>query len=188
MDYIFTLRVVERYRQTRYSWHRWAAGIKHSHQANHTFAMIFSNIHTANEWAIVRRVRPVKSCQDLCQADQSKRKKSDPSKKSAPTCCTSTNLLSLLWSFEGRGLNHSSHNCETFFVWLVAISPNHVWKDPIPCAMSLSIYRSPIRLVNNIPTMQFSNGISRNTQSKSYILSFTECVWDFQNKALWDTH
>ena len=36
--------------------------------------------------------------------------------------------------------------------------------------------------VNNIPTMQFFTGISRNTQSKSYMLSLTECVWDFQRK------
>ena len=42
--------------------------------------------------------------------------------------------------------------------------------------------------VNNIPTMHFFTGISRNTQSKSYMLSLTECVWDFQNNALWDTH
>ena len=40
--------------------------------------------------------------------------------------------------------------------------------------------------VNNIPTMQFFTGISRNTQSKTYMLSLTECVWDFQNIALWD--
>ena len=42
--------------------------------------------------------------------------------------------------------------------------------------------------VNNIPTMQFLSGISRNTQSKSYMLSLTECVWNFQNNALWETH
>ena len=43
--------------------------------------------------------------------------------------------------------------------------------------------------VNNIPTMQFFIGISRNTQSKSYMLSLmTECVWEFRNIALWDTH
>ena len=42
--------------------------------------------------------------------------------------------------------------------------------------------------VHNIPTMQFSTGISRNTQSKTYMLSLTECVWDFRNDALWDTH
>ena len=44
--------------------------------------------------------------------------------------------------------------------------------------------------VNKIPTMRwnFFSGISRNTQAKSYMLSLTECVWDFQNNALWDTH
>ena len=42
--------------------------------------------------------------------------------------------------------------------------------------------------VNNIPTMQNFTGISRNTRSKSYVLSLTECVWEFQNNALWDTH
>ena len=42
--------------------------------------------------------------------------------------------------------------------------------------------------VNNISTMQFFPGISRNSQSKSQMLSLTECVWDIQNNALWDTH
>ena len=28
----------------------------------------------------------------------------------------------------------------------------------------------------------------RNTQSKFYMLSLTECVREFQNNALWDTH
>ena len=42
--------------------------------------------------------------------------------------------------------------------------------------------------VNNIPTMQFLIGIFRITQSKLYILSLIECVWDFQNNALRDTH
>ena len=42
--------------------------------------------------------------------------------------------------------------------------------------------------VNNIPTMQFLTGISRTTQSKLYMLSLTECVWESQNNALWDTH
>ena len=42
--------------------------------------------------------------------------------------------------------------------------------------------------VNNIPSMQFFTGIFVNTQSKSYILSLTVCVWDFQNNALWETH
>ena len=40
----------------------------------------------------------------------------------------------------------------------------------------------------NIHAMQFFFGISKNTQSKSYTLSSTECVWDFLNNALWDTH
>ena len=40
---------------------------------------------------------------------------------------------------------------------------------------------------NNIPTMQFFTGISKNTQSKSYMLPLTECVRDFRNIALWDT-
>ena len=35
--------------------------------------------------------------------------------------------------------------------------------------------------------MQFFTETSRNTQLKSYMLSLTEFVWDFQNKALWDT-
>ena len=42
--------------------------------------------------------------------------------------------------------------------------------------------------VNNISTVQFFTGISRNTQSKSYMISLSECVWEFQNNALWDTH
>ena len=42
--------------------------------------------------------------------------------------------------------------------------------------------------VKHIPTMRFFNGISRNTQSKSYILSLTEWVQAFQCNALWDTH
>ena len=42
--------------------------------------------------------------------------------------------------------------------------------------------------VNNIPTMQFFTRISSNTMSKSYMLSLTESVWDFQNNGLWDTH
>ena len=40
--------------------------------------------------------------------------------------------------------------------------------------------------VNNIPRMQFFIGISRNTQNQ--MLSLTDCVWNFQNNALWDTH
>ena len=41
--------------------------------------------------------------------------------------------------------------------------------------------------VINIPSMQLLTGISRNTQSNSYMLSLTECVWEFRNNALWDT-
>ena len=49
----------------------------------------------------------------------------------------------------------------------------------------------PDRHVNNIPTMQFFTGISRNTLSKSYMLSLTECLWEHRehrNNGLWDTH
>ena len=35
--------------------------------------------------------------------------------------------------------------------------------------------------------MQFCTGLSIKSQSKSYTRSFTECVWDFQNNAWWDT-
>ena len=42
---------------------------------------------------------------------------------------------------------------------------------------------SKIGHVNDIPTMQFFTGISRNTQSNSYMSSLTECVWEFQNNA-----
>ena len=38
--------------------------------------------------------------------------------------------------------------------------------------------------VDNIPTMDFLTESSRNIQS----VILTECVWDFQNDALWDTH
>ena len=34
----------------------------------------------------------------------------------------------------------------------------------------------------------FNTGIFKNTQSKSYTLPLTECVWDFQSKAFCDTH
>ena len=52
----------------------------------------------------------------------------------------------------------------------------------------MAFYNNNIGHVNDIPPMQFLIGISRNTQSKSYILSLTECVWEFKNNALWDTH
>ena len=38
-----------------------------------------------------------------------------------------------------------------------------------------------IEPVNNLPTMPFYTRISRNTQSISYMLSLTECVWVFRN-------
>ena len=50
------------------------------------------------------------------------------------------------------------------------------------------VLQSSIWNVNNIPTMQFLTGIFRNTQSKSYMLSLAECVWELRNSALWDTH
>ena len=53
--------------------------------------------------------------------------------------------------------------------------PEQIW--------SRSSYVRGIEHVNNIPTMQFFIGISKNTQSKSYL-----CGWEFQNNALWDTH
>ena len=49
-----------------------------------------------------------------------------------------------------------------------------------------SAFNPTIGHVNNIPTMHFFTGISRNTQSKSYMLSLTECVWKFRNNELWD--
>ena len=52
----------------------------------------------------------------------------------------------------------------------------------------LHAQRSTIGHANNIPTMQLFTGISRNIQSKSYTLSLTECVREFRNHALWDTH
>ena len=62
----------------------------------------------------------------------------------------------------------------------------------LTCDWSSDVCSSDLALimghVNNIPTMQLFIGISRNTQSKSYMLSLTGCVWDFQNNALWDTH
>ena len=50
------------------------------------------------------------------------------------------------------------------------------------------LWSKSIGHVYNIPTMQFFTGISRYTQSKSYMLSLTESVWEFRNNALWDTH
>ena len=41
-----------------------------------------------------------------------------------------------------------------------------------------------IWIVNNIPTMQFFSGISKNTQSKSYMLALTECIWVHGNSKI----
>ena len=38
----------------------------------------------------------------------------------------------------------------------------------------------------DIPTVQLFTGTSRYTQSKSYMLSLIECVWEFRNNALWE--
>ena len=43
-------------------------------------------------------------------------------------------------------------------------------------------------MLTTFPQCKFLHWISRNTQSKSYMVSLTECVRDFQNNALWDTH
>ena len=50
------------------------------------------------------------------------------------------------------------------------------------------IARNAIGHVNNVPPMQLFTEISRNTHSKSDMLSLTDCVWDFENNELWDTH
>ena len=41
--------------------------------------------------------------------------------------------------------------------------------------------------INNIPTMHFHWNFQKK-QSKSYMPLLTECVWDFQNNALWDIY
>ena len=38
--------------------------------------------------------------------------------------------------------------------------------------------------VSNIPKMQIFTGISRNTQLKPYMLSLTECVWEFLKQCI----
>ena len=43
---------------------------------------------------------------------------------------------------------------------------------------------STIGYVNNITTSSFSLKSSVET----YMQSLTECIWNFQNDALWDTH
>ena len=41
--------------------------------------------------------------------------------------------------------------------------------------------------VNSIPTIPLSTGISRKI-SQPYMLSLTECAWEFRNNALWCTN
>ena len=43
-------------------------------------------------------------------------------------------------------------------------------------------------LCSSLPTITHINNIPTNTQSKSNTLSLTECVWEFGNHALLDTH
>ena len=43
-------------------------------------------------------------------------------------------------------------------------------------------------LINSIGHVNNISTNSRNTQSKSCTLSLTECVWEFRNNALWNTH
>ena len=65
------------------------------------------------------------------------------------------------------------------------LSPSH---HPPAKQISSVIDENYMRDVNNIPTMQFITGISRNTQLKPYMPSLTECVWEFRNDALRDTN
>ena len=71
--------------------------------------------------------------------------------------------------------------------YLEVITPSYT-RNTMLVKLLVQVLRLPIGHVSNIPTMQFFTGISRNTQSKSSMLSVTECVWDFQNNASWDTH
>ena len=74
-------------------------------------------------------------------------------------------------------------------VYFFIIAPMSTFQSPVYAVLGMTYFTQypVIEHVNNIPTMQYSNGTSRNTQSKSYMLSLTECVWDFQNIALLDT-
>ena len=57
----------------------------------------------------------------------------------------------------------------------------------ICCFMGISC--SVIVIIHSVIfTMKFFTGIFRNALSKPHMLSLTECVWEFQNNALWDTH
>ena len=52
------------------------------------------------------------------------------------------------------------------------------WQSNSCCCKFLNLYDNLQKIghVNSIPTTQFSTQISKNTQSKSYMLSLTECV------------
>ena len=54
------------------------------------------------------------------------------------------------------------------------LSPSH---HPPAKQNSFVIEETLYGHVNNIPTMQFITGISRNNQLKLYMPSLTECVW-----------
>ena len=82
-------------------------------------------------------------------------------------------LVSLEWS-------PSLNQC------IIFIFINYISKHCIECWW-LETCQVSVEHVNNIPTMQVFTEISRNTQSKSYMLSLTECIWEFPNNALWDT-
>ena len=56
------------------------------------------------------------------------------------------------------------------------------------CIMGYSSTSQAARLFKYGKLTTSHNAISKNTQSKSYTLSLTECVWEFRNNALWDTH
>ena len=43
-------------------------------------------------------------------------------------------------------------------------------------------------MLTTIPQCNFFAWFSRHTQSKSYTLSLTKCVWEFRHNALWDTY
>ena len=104
-------------------------------------------------------------------------------------------ILGLLWLYSGNGdwpdglgtveyfVGSKSHSIQT----IKGGKLYHRWSDAKPYQPGHT--SNTIGHVNNIPTTQFFTGISRNTQSNSYMLSLTECVWKLQWKiALWDTH
>ena len=91
----------------------------------------------------------------------------------------------------------SSQNQNGFIICTESNSRTHLgtgMRTTGPCRelrrllMSRQVLNSgQLRHINNIPIMQFFTGTSRITQSKSYVLSLTECVWEFRNNALWNS-